>query len=155
MTTRYEGEAPPIWTRARIVAAARDWIGTPYHHQASLKNVGTDCLGLLRGLWVEIYGSQAERPPAYSPDWAEARGTEELIAGAGRHLLAVAQSDARPGDVIVFRMKPNTPAKHVGLLASETTFIHAMEGVSVSEVQLNSWWRRRIAATFRFPGVLD
>lgn len=33
---------------ADIVAAARGWIGTPYLHQASLKGVGTDCLGLVR-----------------------------------------------------------------------------------------------------------
>ena len=27
------------------------WIGTPYRHQASLKGVGCDCLGLVRGVW--------------------------------------------------------------------------------------------------------
>jgi hypothetical protein len=27
-------------TREQIVAAARSWIGTPYHHQASVKGVG-------------------------------------------------------------------------------------------------------------------
>jgi cell wall-associated NlpC family hydrolase len=32
--------------RERIVAEARDWISTPYHHQARLKGVGVDCLGL-------------------------------------------------------------------------------------------------------------
>ncbi len=32
-------------TREDIVRAARGWIGTPYRHQASLKGVGTDCLG--------------------------------------------------------------------------------------------------------------
>ena len=155
MTADKKRPATPAVTRARIVAAAREWIGTPYHHQASLKGVGTDCLGLLRGLWVEIHGTEAERPPAYSPDWAEATGSEELILGAARHLLPVTTGHGRPGDIIVFRMKPSAPAKHVGLLAGEATFIHAMEGVSVSQVHLNTWWRRRIAATFRFPGVLD
>ena len=38
-------------TRAAIVAEARAWIGTPYRHQASLKGIGCDCLGLLRGIW--------------------------------------------------------------------------------------------------------
>ena len=28
--------------RARIVAAARGWLGTPYRHQASVKGVGCD-----------------------------------------------------------------------------------------------------------------
>ena len=58
--------------RAAIVAAARSWIGTPYRHQASLKGVGCDCLGLLRGVWRDVVGDEPERPPAYSRDWAEA-----------------------------------------------------------------------------------
>jgi hypothetical protein len=29
--------------------------------------------------------------------------------------------------------------------------VHAMEGAAACEVHLNSWWRRRIAAAFRFP----
>ena len=37
-------------TREVIVAAARSWRGTPYHHQASLKGVGSDCLGLITAL---------------------------------------------------------------------------------------------------------
>ena len=37
--------------RETIVRCARGWLGTPYHHQASMKSVGCDCLGLIRGLW--------------------------------------------------------------------------------------------------------
>ncbi len=36
-------------TRAAIVAEARSWIGTPHRHQASLKDVGCDCFGLVLG----------------------------------------------------------------------------------------------------------
>ena len=45
-------------TREQIVAAARGWAGTPYHHQASVKGVGCDCLGLIRGLWRELVGDE-------------------------------------------------------------------------------------------------
>jgi NlpC/P60 family putative phage cell wall peptidase len=38
-----------------LVTLARGWIGTPYRHQASLKGVGCDCLGLLRGVWREAW----------------------------------------------------------------------------------------------------
>ncbi len=40
--------------REKIVAAARAWVGTPYHHQASVKGAGCDCLGLIRGIWREL-----------------------------------------------------------------------------------------------------
>jgi cell wall-associated NlpC family hydrolase len=37
--------------RPDIVEEARSWLGTPYHHQAALKGVGCDCIGLLRGVY--------------------------------------------------------------------------------------------------------
>lgn len=141
--------------RDTIVAAARAWLGTPYHHQASVRGVGTDCLGLLRGVWREVYGCEAELPPPYTRDWAEARGREELIAGAARHLRLTTKAEMRPGDVLVFRLRAAAPAKHVGLLATPTTFIHAVEGAPACEVALQGWWRRRIAAVFAFRGVYD
>ena len=49
---------------ATVVAHARAWIGTPYEHQASCRGSGTDCLGLLRGLWRELLGAEPETPPA-------------------------------------------------------------------------------------------
>ncbi len=133
-----------------IVAEARAWINTPYHHQASLKGVGADCLGLVRGVWRGIRGVEAEVPPAYSRDWAEAAGEETLLAAAGRHLRPVAIADVQPGDVVIFRFRPNMPAKHTGILVSATTFVHAMEGGAACEVTLSPWWRRRIAGVFAF-----
>ena len=43
-----------------VVERARAWIGTPYRHQASCRGAGTDCLGLLRGLWREMLGPEPE-----------------------------------------------------------------------------------------------
>lgn len=34
-------------TRNQIISQARTWIGTPFHHQNKLKNVGCDCVGLI------------------------------------------------------------------------------------------------------------
>ena len=92
--------------RAAIVAAARSWIGTPYRHQASLQGRGCDCLGLVRGVWRALYGEEPETPPAYRADWAETGGRETLLEAARRHLVEIAVSDARPGDVLLFRMTP-------------------------------------------------
>ena len=141
------------YRQALIVAAARGWIGTPYHHQASLKGVGTDCLGLVRGVWREIYGHDAEPPPPYAPDWAETDKDEAMLQAARRHLADVAVADRAAGDVVIFRMKRAAAAKHAAILTQRDTMIHAMEGVAVAEVALSAWWRRRIAAVFRFPGA--
>lgn len=135
-----------------VVRLARGWIGTPYHHQASRRGVGTDCLGLVRGVWRELYGGEAEEAPPYTRDWAEAGGCETMLEAATRHMIVLERSEARAGDVVVFRLRPGTVAKHAAILAGSATMIHAMEGCAVSQVPLSRWWRRRIAGAFRFPG---
>ena len=114
--------------RAEVVALARTWIGTPYHHQASTRGVGTDCLGLVRGIWRELYGADPERPPAYTRDWAEATGTETLLDAAERRLIAKPSGSISVGDVLVFRYRRSLPAKHVAVASGRTHFIHAAEG---------------------------
>jgi NlpC/P60 family putative phage cell wall peptidase len=149
-------------TPQQIVAAARGWLGTPYHHQAALKGVGCDCLGLVRGVYEELYGRPAETPPPYSRDWAEASSAETMLEAARRHLTPIPLVEARAGDVVIFRLRPGAMAKHAAILtdggvapgnaaAEGCRMIHAMEGAPACEVHVNSWWRRRMAAAFRFP----
>jgi NlpC/P60 family putative phage cell wall peptidase len=136
---------------ALIVAEARSWIGTPYHHQASLKGVGCDCLGLLRGVWRGVFGDEPERPPAYSSDWAEAGGAEALLAAAQRHLVEVETGAWQAGDVLLFRWRDGLPVKHCAIASSGRTMIHAHDGAAVCEVAVAPWWRRHLAHVFRFP----
>ena len=140
-------------TPADIVAAARSWLGTPYHHQAAVKGAGCDCLGLVRGVYEELYGRPAEAPPPYSRDWAEASSVETMIEAARRHLVAIDPREASAGDVAIFRLRAGAMAKHAAILSGKTRMIHAMEGAPACEVHLNSWWLRRMAAAFRFPDM--
>ncbi len=140
-------------TRQKIVAVAQSWIGTPYHHQASVKGIGTDCLGLVRGVYREVYGHEAEAPPAYSPDWAEASGIETMLKAATRHLDRRSRETMTLGDVIIFRLRPSMVAKHAAIIVAPQKMIHAIEGAPVSEVVLSRWWHRHIAGVFSFPGV--
>jgi NlpC/P60 family putative phage cell wall peptidase len=139
-------------TRPEIVAAARGWIGTPYRHQASLKGVGCDCLGLLRGVWRELLGGEPEPVPPYTRDWAEAGGRELLMDVASRHLVRV-EREAQPGDVLLFRWRAGLPAKHCAIVGAPGTMIHAHEGAAVAEVAIAPFWSRQIAAVFAFPDV--
>ena len=134
-----------------VVALARRWIGTPYHHQASIMGVGCDCLGLVRGVYRQYTGTEPEEPPPYSRDWAEARRLETMIEAAARHLSPIAIGDAGPGHVVIFRLRVDTVAKHAAILATPKTMIHAIEGSAACEVSFSPWWRRRVAAAFAFP----
>jgi NlpC/P60 family putative phage cell wall peptidase len=144
-------EIPRSTIGAEAVRLARGWLGTPYRHQACLKGAGCDCLGLVRGVFAELYGQAAETPPPYSRDWAEATGRETMIEAAARHLIPIAPAEAAPGDVLIFRLRPGAMAKHAAIMTTEARMIHAMEGAPVCEIHITSWWRRRIAAVFRFP----
>ena len=119
--------------RARIVAAARSWLGTPYHHQASLRGVGCDCLGLVRGIWRELYGEEPETPPPYGMDWAERSGEERLQAAALqavppgvapeavlRTLVRALSSDARvrSADIVEVDATADTPDQRTVRLAA-------------------------------------
>jgi NlpC/P60 family putative phage cell wall peptidase len=141
-------------TPSHIVAIARTWLGTPYHHQASTRGAGADCVGLVRGIFRELYGREPDEAlPAYTRDWAEAAGEETLIAAARRHLIEIAPVGAAPGDVLLFRWRASLPAKHAAILSTPTSMIHALEGAPVAEVSLTPWWRRHTAGAFRFPCV--
>lgn len=147
-----QGEGSGAAFADRVVSVARSWIGTPYRHQASLKGVGCDCLGLVRGVWREIHGSEPELPPAYQPDWAERSGEDRLRDAARRHFgVALPVAEMRPGDLLLFCWRPELPAKHAGILSTEDRFIHAYEQAAVIESALVPSWRRRIAGVFRFP----
>ncbi|MFQ5622354.1 MAG: peptidase [Paracoccaceae bacterium] len=142
-------------TGARVVAVARRWIGTPYRHQASCEGSGADCLGLIRGIWREIFGREPESAGAYTEDWSETDRVERLAEGAGRHLVRVTDGSRKPGDILLFRMKTNGVAKHLAVLESCEpgceTIIHAYCGHGVVRSPLGPSWARRIAFRFRFP----
>lgn len=136
------------------VAIARGWIGTPYLHQASVRGAGADCLGLLRGVWRDLYGCEPESVPPYTADWSEPEGAERLWQAAIRHLVPAARPEPSAGDVLLFRMRDGAVAKHLGIAASvgaAPTFIHAFSGHGVLESPLSRPWVRRVVAHFAFP----
>lgn len=159
------GPAAPAPGLAAL-SEARAWLGTPYRHQASRRGAGCDCLGLIRGVWRALYGAEPEQPPPYSMDWDEAARAEALWQAAARHLSPLPPGAAwQPGDVLLFRMRAGSVAKHLGILgetsrrraggddaATAMTFVHAYAGHGVVESALTPPWARRVVARFAWPG---
>lgn len=145
----------PDVTPEAVVAEARRWVGTPYRHQASLRGVGCDCLGLVRGVWRALLGPEPEAAPPYAAGWIGATGAEPLLAACRRHLVAAEAEDgaSMPGDVLVFRWRPGLPAKHCAVATGPDAMVHAHAGAAIAEVALRPWWARHRVATFRFPGL--
>jgi len=134
-----------------IIRIARSWLGTPYHHQASLKGVGADCLGLVRGVYEELYGTKVSVTIDYSRDWGECNGREDMVTAAYKYLEPVPIENVSPGNVILIRWREGSVAKHSMIMTSYESAIHAYDRSPVAEIRLNKWWRNKIAYCFAFP----
>lgn len=107
-------------TRTSLLAEARSWIGTPYHHKARIKGVGVDCGGLL----YEVYSPYFTFPPYptnYAPDWTLHRENEIYLDFMTPYAVEV--SDPVMGGVAVFRAGRNFG--HGGIVTEKGTIIHA------------------------------
>ena len=131
-----------------VVQAARGWLGTPYHHQQSTKGVGVDCLGLVRGVWREVVGAEAEAIPGYSASW-KTGGAEVLLPALHRHMEPAEGIGA--GRVLAFRYRHGLPVSHLAIATGAGSMIHAYHARAVMEVEITPWWRRRIAGCFAYP----
>ncbi|MEM1366028.1 MAG: hypothetical protein AAGH82_09785, partial [Pseudomonadota bacterium] len=145
--------------RRAIVAEAVSWIGTPYSHQASVKQNGCDCLGLVRGIWRSVYGSEPEAAPPYAPDMDEAEDAGNLDRAVRRHLLSA--KDPKPGSLLLLRWHPSMPAKHLGIVENvdgsggPPVFVHAHSQLGVCRARLEGSWNRRLAGVFDFPAKCE
>ena len=77
------------------------------------------------------------------------------MRAAIRHMTRINGTDAQPGDMLLFRMVSEGPAKHAAILTEGSlqggTIIHAYSGHAVCETRLTEAWSRRLAGAFRFP----
>lgn len=137
-----------------IVAEARRWLGTPFHHQGRLIDVGADCAGLIigvaRGLGLSGYDIDGY---ARQPDGGTLR--EEC----DREMTRVAPGGVKPGDVLLMRLGRDPQHLAIVTAAREgqpTAMIHVhSEPPSVCvEHSLDARWRRRVIQIYRLPGVV-
>ena len=101
-----------------------------------------------------MLGPEPERVPAYTMDWSEAEGCEEMLGAAHRWLVPLPLGRLAAGDVVVFRMRAGMVAKHLGIVSEagpQARFIHAYTGHGVVENALTEPWARRIVGRFEFP----
>lgn len=87
--------------RLAVVAEARSWLGTPYHHMGRVKGAGVDCAMLP----AEVYAACGLIPPQriefYPMDWNLHRGSERYLAHVLAHACEVGSPE--PGDLVLWR----------------------------------------------------
>lgn len=114
-------------TRAEVVAAARAWLGTPYHVCADIRGVGVDCGMLLVRVFVDLGLTPPFDPRPYTPDWHMHRDDERYLGFllARAHEVRMPSPGPAPGDVLVLRY--GRCYSHAGIVtrADPLTMIHA------------------------------
>jgi cell wall-associated NlpC family hydrolase len=89
--------------RANIVRAAKEWLGTPYHHHARIKHAGADCAMFPLAVYQQCGVLPREyRPPQYSVQWHLHR-SEELYLNEIEKFVMESEGPPQPADFIVFR----------------------------------------------------
>jgi cell wall-associated NlpC family hydrolase len=137
-----------VTTGADVVAAARQYLGTRWHHQGR-NTAGLDCIGLVIVVAHDLGLSEYDIC-GYSrvPDGRTLRATME------RQLLQVSR-DPQPGDILLFTFA-RVPL-HTAIVTDTPSglgMIHAYANVrKVVEHRLDDLWRSRIAGVYTYPGV--
>ena len=114
--------------RQAVVAEAKEWIGTPFHHAARVKGHGVDCLMLLTEVYERAGASCHIEPPFYVPDWHLHRDAERYMEG----LLQYATPIAGPplaGDIALFRF--GRTFSHGAIVTDWPRLIHAYWAMGV------------------------
>lgn len=89
--------------RSNIVRAAREWLGTPYHHHARIKHAGADCAMFPLSVYQECgVLPRNYQPPEYSVQWHLHR-SEELYLREIENFVSEINGPPQPADFIVFR----------------------------------------------------
>lgn len=137
--------------RLRIIAESITWTGTPYHPLASLKGIGTDCIGYIIGI-AKAVGvlDQAYAPPTYSPQW-HLHNTRELLREGIEDCGGRVTAHPEPADILLFHFA--LTASHAAILLPENFLIHAVLNKRVLRQRYTSAWRMHYAGAYTFPGV--
>lgn len=153
--------SPLTNSQLRIIEEARKWIGTPFHHQGRVKDVGVDCLGLVVGVFnaLRLYTMLLDRrthkrlpfsafdTTNYSrePDGRTLKMTLDLVLDPIKDIRRI-----QPGDVGLFIIKERP--QHLGIIGNYNglSIIHALESAGrVAEHTLNETWCKRLVAIYR------
>ncbi|MDE6770110.1 MAG: C40 family peptidase [Muribaculaceae bacterium] len=121
----------------KIVEEALTWQGTPYKYASSEKGKGTDCSGMVIGVYTKVTDKKLPRNSAQQAEFCK----------------KLKEKDVRPGDLVFFATgKDKYKISHVGIMLDDNRFIHAstQKGVLISEMN-TPYYQRTFIMYGRVP----
>ena len=118
----------------RVIAEARSWLGTPYHHAACVKGVGVDCAMLVKAVYEAAGLVSPFEVSFYPPDWHLHRDEERYLGFVAER--ASASDRPQPGDLALFRF--GHCVSHGAIVIDRDWLIHSYIGRGVVLTTWNS-----------------
>jgi cell wall-associated NlpC family hydrolase len=134
--------------RAKFISAVKSYIGTPFHHQGRLPQVGLDCAGVVVCAAKEC-GIAVDDQQGYARTPANGMLEQAVFA----HCERITLMDTVDGDILLFKFLREP--QHLAVYA-EGKLIHAYSSVGkVIENSFDDTWKRRLVGCFRLKGLTD
>ena len=149
-------------TRNQVIETARSYVGTPFHHQARLRGVGVDCVGLVICVAVDLGLSDTVGVPFQLndyPDYSAQPMGSFVQDEAKARLIEKSMSTLQAGDVVTMK-GPYTPC-HAGIVTERNGVLYLIHALNVGknpkviEHILDHVWKSHVTGVFAYPGVED
>jgi NlpC/P60 family putative phage cell wall peptidase len=133
--------------RSEIVAEARKWIDTPYHHMGRVIGHGVDCYGV-----IEMVGRALGVDIPENIRYSRIPNEEELLTYMDRYAVRIPVNEAREGDILIIPFMKQM--RHMAI-KTDLGMVHAFEPRGmVVEHALDKVWQRLIRRAYQYPGVV-
>ena len=115
--------------RQAVIAAALDWAGTPFHHEAMVKGAGVDCGMFLIAIYRETGLIPEITVEHYSYQWHLHRSREWYLEYLRQFGREIPEAEAGPGDVVIWKL--GRVFSHAAIILNWPQIIHAVNGQGV------------------------
>jgi cell wall-associated NlpC family hydrolase len=134
--------------RAAVVAEAKSWLMTPYHHKAAVKGAGADCAMFPLAVYRAVMPARFEGlvVPTYPHDWHQHKDLpiyRDVVASLAH---SIAPEVLQPGDFVLYRF--GRVESHGAIALGEGMLIHSQVGLGVTLQEANAQWLRDRSPSF-------
>jgi cell wall-associated NlpC family hydrolase len=116
--------------RARVVARAMDWIGTPYRQWGNTLHHAVDCAMLLAEVYRDAGLIAPVDPRPYPPEWHLHRSDERYLAWL--QPVSIETATPQAGDIALFQF--GRCFSHAGIMINADELVHAYAPLGVCTV---------------------
>lgn len=143
---------PDNISRDAIIAAARNWIDTPWRHQGRDGDRGIDCVGLIVCVAADI-----GIPIDDLRNYRRVATSRQMEAEFDRRMIRRKIAAHAPGAVLLFKYRPFPRHVAIGTMRDgQPWIVHSRQDAGrgrVIEEPYSETWKSRLAVAYDYPGA--